>query len=141
MGAIRALLPDLHWLYRYDVTEFLPEFSENWAHAEIAGPTGLASCDQLRIGLILQGPNTFYPGHHHPAVEVYYVLAGTAHWQQGSGPFVPQPPGNLILHPSGVRHAMRTEDEPLLAIFAWHGEVFVPAQWSPGALEDAAARR
>lgn len=138
MAPIRALLPDLYWLYRYDVAKYLPAFSENWAHAEIAGPKGLAYCDRLRIGLILQGPNTFYPGHQHPAVEVYYVLAGTADWQQGSGPFTPKPPGSLILHPSGVPHAMRTGDEPILAIFAWHDEIFELAQWCPGALEEAA---
>ena len=137
-AAIRTLLPDLHWLYRYDVADFLPAFSENWAHAEIIGPKGMAYSDSFRIGLILQGPNTFYPDHQHPAVEVYYVLAGTADWQQGSGPLVPQAPGSLILHPSGVPHVMRTGDEPILAVFAWHGEVFESADWCPGALEAAA---
>ena len=32
------------------------------------------------------------------------------------------PPGALVLHPSGVVHAMRTHEEPLLAVYTWTGE-------------------
>ena len=131
--AARALAPYLHWVHRYDVDHHLPGFSENWAHAETIGPSGLARSDRIRLGLILLGPSTFYPGHHHPAVEVYHILAGTADWQLGKGPFIPRKPGEFILHPSNVAHATRTHDEPLLALFGWHGEVEKLANWCPDA--------
>lgn len=70
-------------------------------------------------GVTLQAPETLYPSHVHRAVEVYYVLAGRAAWQRGGGEFVERPPGSFILHGGGVRHAMRTGPEPLLAIAIW----------------------
>lgn len=133
-AAVGDLLPHLHWIYRYNVEDRLPGFSQNWGHAEVIGPAGLAESRQIRLGLVLLGPETFYPAHHHPAVEVYHILSGTAEWQIGNGPFVPQPPGRFILHPSGAAHATRTAEEPLLAIFAWHGQIETLADWCPGSL-------
>jgi hypothetical protein len=56
-----------------------------------------------------------------PAVELYLVLGGTAEWQRGDEPWRRRPPGAFILHPSRIGHAMRTLEEPLLALYAWHG--------------------
>jgi hypothetical protein len=66
-------------------------------------------------------PRTLYPNHFHSAVELYLVLGGRAEWRCGAEPWARRPPGAFILHPSRIGHAMRTLDEPLLALFAWHG--------------------
>lgn len=67
-------------------------------------------------------PETIYPAHAHPAVELYHVVSGTALWTAGDI-LRRRVPGDFILHPSGVRHATRTQAQPLLAIYTWTGEV------------------
>lgn len=90
---------------------------------ELLGPDGLVLCDHCRVGLLLQMPDLVYPAHAHAAHELYLVLSGTAEWQLGDAPFRPQPPGSFIHHPGGRRHAMTTRSEPLLAIWAWIGDI------------------
>ena len=48
---------------------------------------------------------------------------GTAEWRRGDAPWVRRPPGAVILHRSQIGHAMRSLDEPLLALYAWHGDL------------------
>ena len=48
---------------------------------------------------------------------------GTAEWQRGDAPWVRRPPGAVILHRSQIGHAMRSLDEPLPALYAWHGDL------------------
>jgi hypothetical protein len=93
------------------------------ASAEIAGPDGLARIDALRIGVFLQAPETHYPSHSHAAEELYLVLTGNALWQKDAGQFVAIPPGATVLHLSYQRHAMKTEQEPLLALWLWTGDL------------------
>ena len=120
-AAARPLAASLGWCHWYRGDDKLPDFSQNFAHAEIVGPIGPVLSHDLRCGLILMAPHTFYPSHAHSAVELYLVLGGTAEWQRGAEPWARRPPGAFILHPSRIGHAMRTFDEPLLALFAWHG--------------------
>jgi hypothetical protein len=51
----------------------------------------------------------------HAAVATYLGLGGTV------DPWGRRSPGAFILHPSRIDHALRTAEEPLLALFAWHG--------------------
>jgi hypothetical protein len=37
-------------------------------------------------------------------------------------------PGSLVYHRAWRPHAMRTEDEPLLALFAWLGDLTVASR-------------
>jgi quercetin dioxygenase-like cupin family protein len=97
------------------------------AFAEIVGPDGFLDSEKIRIGLTLIAPDTHYPLHAHPALELYLVVAGTAAWQLGREPARPQPPGSLILHPSNAPHGMETGGEPLLAIYSWRGDLASPS--------------
>ncbi|WP_282605246.1 dimethylsulfonioproprionate lyase family protein [Pelagibius sp. Alg239-R121] len=90
---------------------------------ELLGPDGLVFCDHCRLGLFLQMPDLFYPGHAHAADELYLVLSGTADWQLGGSEAIPRSPGSFIHHPSGHWHAMNTRSEPLLAIWGWTGDI------------------
>ena len=40
---------------------------------------------------------------------------------QGRGRFRRRAAGEVIHHPSNVSHAMRTGDEPLVALYLWRG--------------------
>ena len=92
-------------------------------YCDIIGPEGILNDDNVRMGLYLQSPNVMYPSHTHNAEEVYYVLSGTALWKNGGGPFIPYCPGSLVHHPSTQPHAITTQDEMLLSVWAWFGDL------------------
>lgn len=124
---IAAIAPALRWTYSYPADPRWPRLAETVAFTQIIGPRGLTPHDRMLMGLTLVAPQTHYPLHSHPAVEFYLVVTGTALWQAGQTEAAARPPGSLILHPSGVPHAMTTKAEPLLAVFTWHGDIASPS--------------
>ncbi len=119
--AVVAVAPDLHWRQTYDGRNVSSTFLDRYGWAELLGPYGAFACDHARLGLLLLGRETLYPSHAHAAEELYLVLAGTADWQHGDGPWQPRAPGTTIHHTPHLPHAMRTSAEPLLAMYLWWG--------------------
>jgi dimethylpropiothetin dethiomethylase len=132
--------PGAHPLVRHhlaDLAERLPwtdrnfsmpgSFAGRYAYVEIVGPTGVLAHDGFRFGLYLQTSNSFYPSHSHAAEELYVVLSGIAQWQRGDGPFAAQDVGSAIHHRPWEPHAMQTAAAPLLAIWAWVGDLRIEA--------------
>ena len=113
-----------------------PRFLDNYGYAVLAGPPDgpppLAVDGHLALGVLLLGPGTHYPLHHHPAVEVYVVASGRAEWWRGDGPWRHEVAGAVIHHAPDVRHAMRTDAEPLLAIYLWRGDLATHARLTDG---------
>jgi quercetin dioxygenase-like cupin family protein len=132
---LRELGPRLAWRQNPGYTAALlgRHFMDNYGYAEIVGPGGLAVGDRAAAGVLLLGPETAYPPHAHPATEHYLVLSGTARWALGDTPPAFRPPGSLIHHPPGVAHEMRTDKEPLLALYLWQGDLLTAARLVPGA--------
>ena len=130
--ALSELAPALAWTYSYPARAGQPDLSGAVAFSQIVGPGGFRRSDRLRLGLTLIAPGTHYPPHAHPAVETYLVIAGTALWSLGDAAAAAQPSGALILHPSGMAHAMQTGTEPLLAIWSWRGDVTSPSVYLEG---------
>lgn len=126
--ALAVLQTPLPWHYHYPRRDDAPDLAARIGFAELIGPRGPLTAPGSRVGFTLMAPRTFYPLHRHPAVELYVVLAGTADW---IAPPVerPVPPGGMILHPANQPHAMRTAAEPLLALYAWHGDIDTPATY------------
>lgn len=121
LAAIRLVAFDLPWRYSYAKRDDTPGLGDNMAFAEIVGPEAPFKSQSVCIGLTLIGPETLYPSHAHPAIELYYVAAGTAAWI-ANGISSRNPPGAFILHSSQTVHAMQTYREPLLAVYSWSGE-------------------
>ncbi len=121
----RALYADaeyLEWFTMYQSyvgDERLDKLHENYVLVRLAGPEGSWYADDLTTAITIQGPHTFYPPHAHRQREVYGVIGGNAEWQRGAEPWVSRPSGDMIYHPSGIRHAIQTRDEPLLAFASW----------------------
>lgn len=120
--AFLPLLDALPWRYSYEPRPDAPDIGERMAWAELVGPIAPFSSRKVCLGLTAIGPGLLYPRHRHPAVESYWVVSGTAAWT-AEGITCRHPPGTLILHPANVIHAMQTYNEPLLAAYAWTGEV------------------
>nr|WP_298687972.1 dimethylsulfonioproprionate lyase family protein [uncultured Dongia sp.] len=126
MDAIAALNERLPWSYHYPKLAHDPDLDRRVAFAELIGPSGPLRNGNSVVGFTLMAPETFYPLHSHPAVELYMVVSGKAQW------IVPEreqivPPGGFVLHHSGQPHAMRTLAEPLLAIYDWQGDLESPS--------------
>jgi len=121
---IRALCraaPTLAWRQSYTAAEAGATFLRNYGWTELLGPGGWAPSMKIACGALLLGPHTFYPSHRHEAEEIYVPLSGTADWRQGDAVWRPCAPGTLVHHRSEEPHAMRTDTEPLLALYLWRG--------------------
>jgi mannose-6-phosphate isomerase-like protein (cupin superfamily) len=126
--ALARLPSSLPWYYHYDTRPGEADLSNHIAFAELVGPDGDMDAPDCRVGFTLMAPNTFYPLHAHPAVELYFVIAGTAEWRAGDTARQ-VPPGELVLHRSSEPHSMRTFAEPLLALWSWSGDLDTPAYY------------
>jgi len=120
LDAIRPAIRILPWRYSYARREDAPDLGERIAFAELIGPEAPFISRSVCLGLTLIAPRTLYPAHKHPAVELYYVVSGAAEWTAGAHSQI-KPPGTYILHQSNCIHAMRTGNEPLLAVYTWTG--------------------
>jgi hypothetical protein len=102
------------------------DFLDRYGYAVIVGPRdgspAVVEHATLALGVLLLGPGTHYPLHRHPATEIYVPL-NKAEWWQGDGPWREEAAGAVILHPSGVPHATRTAELPLVAIYLWSGDL------------------
>lgn len=121
LDVLASSLPNLPWKYNYEPREDMPDLGLKMAWGEIIGPEAPYVCNSFCFGFTLIAPNSFYPAHRHPAIELYYVLSGTAEWTL-EGKTTQHKPGTFILHPSNAVHSMRTGDEPLLAMYTWSGD-------------------
>lgn len=120
LEVVRPVIRFLRWRYSYRARAGAGSLGDNVAFAELVGPEAPFRSDSVCLGLTLIAPATLYPSHRHPAIETYYVLAGTAIWTL-DGVSRENPPGTYILHPSQAVHSMQTHAEPLLAIYTWSG--------------------
>ena len=108
----------------YDDEPSMADFLPRYAVALTLGPdrfgrTSPYLSDRASVGVTLQAPDVDYPAHAHESVEIYYILAGSVDWRQGDGVWRRKTPGDYVLHRAHEPHAMRTGEEPLLAMFAW----------------------
>ncbi len=128
--AIAALAGKLRWVqnpnYVHDPN--MRAFVADYAYVEISGPDGMVLSPNTALGLLLIGPENLYPPHNHPAEEIYMVVAGEAAWQRAGAPWQLRPSGSVIHHEPKVIHAMRTAAQPLLALYAWRGEIGTAAR-------------
>jgi len=98
-----------------DVAIFLSKF----AYTNIIGDGGLLSSNQVNAGFSIQACDTYYPPHAHTAEESYWIIGGDGDWKVDTKPWFPVVAGDSIYHESQARHAMQTNEQPLLTIWLW----------------------
>ncbi|MFK0163252.1 dimethylsulfonioproprionate lyase family protein [Rhizobium sp. NPDC090279] len=121
LDSLRNAAGMLHWAQTYSITDFGADFLQRYGWVELFGTRGHFASDEMAGGFLLLGPGVHYPDHHHLAEEIYIPLADGSLWSKDAQPFLPRWSGEIIHHPSNIRHAMRTEDEPLVALYLWRG--------------------
>ncbi|MER8694838.1 dimethylsulfoniopropionate lyase [Mesorhizobium opportunistum] len=112
---------NLHWGQTYSESDFGSAFVDNYGWLEVFGTRGHFANDEVAAGLLILGPDIVYPDHHHIAEEIYIPLTGGTEWRMGEGGFRMREAGEIVHHVSNVNHAMRTGQEPLLALYIWRG--------------------
>jgi len=131
---LQTLAPALSWTQNPNYRRHPPDpaFLDNYGYAVIVGPgdgpPALAVDPGIALGVLLLGPRTHYPLHHHPAVEVYYTVTPGGEWWRGDGPWRTEPAGAAIYHAPDVPHATRAGADPMLAIYLWHGDLATHAR-------------
>ncbi|MFJ6323484.1 MULTISPECIES: dimethylsulfonioproprionate lyase family protein [unclassified Rhizobium] len=120
-GELSRAADVLHWAQTYSITDFGSDFLEKYGWVELFGMRGHFASKEMAGGFLLLGRGVHYPDHHHTAEEIYIPLTDGSLWSKDGQPFLPHWSGGIIHHPSNIRHAMRTEDEPLVALYLWRG--------------------
>ena len=120
----------LHWKQNSNYSDAVmgEGYMDNYAYAELIGPSGFFKGEDFLLGLMLLGPRRLYPDHHHPAPELYWLLTGPSEWRRGGGEYTMRGAGETIWHLPMMSHATRTLDHPLLTVWAWTRDVSVPAK-------------
>ena len=127
--ALRPLFAELPWRYGYGARADLPGLENRMGWTEIVGPAAPFRNASVCLGLTFLAPDTHYPDHRHPAVELYRIVAGHPSWTVESETRRLSAPAE-VLHRSGARHAMASGGQALLAIYSWTGDVMSPSVWS-----------
>lgn len=118
-GAFAGIELRLNWQTRPGAATHGEAFLNGHANATIAGPAGLEIRPDVWIGVSLMAPHTRYPDHHHPPEEIYLVLS-PGEWRQANHPWHAPGIGGLVHNPPDIVHAMRSTEQPLLAVwFLW----------------------
>jgi mannose-6-phosphate isomerase-like protein (cupin superfamily) len=111
------------------------EFGDNYGYGVIcgldSGPPALISDSEIAFGLMLLGPTTHYPLHHHPADEIYHAITGPSQWRAGDEPWSWRNPGETVHHPPWVPHATLSGDKPLVVLYVWQGDLETEAAFLP----------
>lgn len=133
--ALIAAAPLALWRETYKNSGASAEFLDRFACYEVIGRDAPFACEALRGFVIYFPAGLHYPWHHHPAEELYLILAGEAEFAvEGETPRVLR--GNdTMYHASNVPHAMTTHDQPVMAYVLWRGDMTTKPVWTdPDAL-------
>ena len=115
-AALSDLSSELQWKRRNNAPPDGSSFHDGHANALVVGPGGMEERDDVWLGISLLAPRVRYPDHRHSPEEVYVSLAGGSWWNTNMDWTTPGP-GGLIYNEPNVMHAMRTDAQPLLAIW------------------------
>ncbi|MFC3613802.1 dimethylsulfonioproprionate lyase family protein [Lutimaribacter marinistellae] len=121
--AVLAAAPHAQWRETYKGTQLSQDFIERFGCYCLIGAGGAYASNKIGAYFVYMPSDLDYPLHHHPAEEVYFILAGEAEfWVEGDGAKVMRP-GDHVFHASNVPHATRTLSRPLLALVLWRGDL------------------
>lgn len=121
--ALIAAGPLAQWRETYRDTPIGEVLHAHFGTYEFLGHDAPFGTDAMRGFMVYQRPGFHYPMHHHPAEEVYLVLAGKAEFHvEGQGSRM-LGPGETQFHLSNQPHALTTHAAPVLAYVLWRGNL------------------
>ena len=117
-----AVSNQLHWRASSKSSVDGPDIAillEKLAVTTIVGPGAPLPSDKVYAGFSLQAPDTYYPPHAHDAEESYWIIGGNGDWKVDTKPWFAVQAGDSIYHGPRARHAMQTNEQPMLTVWLW----------------------
>lgn len=128
--AFIAAGPEAFWRATYEDTDIGADFMDRFACYALIGPDAPWTSAKMLAFIVAMPPHLHYPWHHHPAEELYFVLAGQADFHRHGEASETLGPGQGSYHASMQPHAMTTRDHPVLAYVLWRGDLQTPPVWT-----------
>lgn len=123
--ALLAVKDVAAWRETYRGTNIGEDFLNRFGCYELFGWEGHFECQSTRGFLVYSTGDLYYPWHHHPAEEMYFILAGEAEFAtEGNSPKMLKP-GDTVFHAENQPHNMQTRENGVLAWVQWRGEMGV----------------
>lgn len=106
----------LHW--EQDYKNLPADLSDNFAFCNLMGHKGHVFNENMRIGILVLGPHTYYPKHKHEDIqELYICLSGEI---SINGKTVNEAETSLI--GTSESHDLKTGENPCLLLYSWLGK-------------------
>ena len=118
------------WRDTYRDTAFGETLHAHFGSFEVVGRDTVLGAEGMRSFLVYQAPGFHYPLHHHPAEEIYLVLAGSGEFHLHGAPSRSLGPGETAHHPVNAPHALTTHESPLVAYVVWKGDIGKKPVWT-----------
>lgn len=115
-SAFAAIETRLGWYRRKNSEPLGQPFRDGHANAMLVGPGGIEARDDVWVGATVMSPHMVYPDHDHPPEEVYIALS-PGEWWNAAMDWTEPGPGGIIYNPPGILHAMRSQAQPMLALW------------------------
>lgn len=125
-----AAAPRAHWRETYAETDIGDDFLNRFGCYCLIGENGPWQSDRMAAYVVTMPAGLEYPWHHHPAEEMYFVLAGKAEFRVKGAPPRVLGPGQEVFHASNQPHAMQTRDKGVMAYVLWRGDLATKPVWS-----------
>jgi quercetin dioxygenase-like cupin family protein len=129
-GHIEQAAPLFRWRQNpnYTVANMGAAFMTGYGYVEFAGPKeALFQAPDIRVGLLLLGPQLHYPPHAHPAEEIYHPLTDGGLWRRAEEDWRAVVAGHAIHHAPMVPHETKATNRTLLALYCWRGDTATEA--------------
>lgn len=118
------------WRETYSGTSLGELFRERFACYCLIGAGGAFASEEISTYVVYLPPQFHYPFHHHPAEEIYFVLAGQARFELEGEATKTLGPGDHVFHPSNQPHATRTDDLGMMALVLLRGDLVTRPVWT-----------
>ena len=123
--ALIAVKDVASWRETYKNTNIGEDFLNRFGCYELFGSEGHFQCQSTRGFVVYSAEGLYYPWHHHPAEEIYLILAGEAEFTtEGNSPRM-LTPGDTVFHAENQPHNMQTRNKGVLAWVQWRGDMSV----------------
>ncbi|MGX9357473.1 dimethylsulfonioproprionate lyase family protein [Roseobacteraceae bacterium S113] len=129
-AAFLAASPDAQWRETYKDTDIGADFMARFGCYCLIGPGGPRTSDQMHAYVVYMPPHLRYPAHHHPAEELYFVLAGEGLFSKDGHAPQALGQGAHMFHASNQWHALETRDHPVMALVLWRNGFGIPPVWT-----------
>lgn len=119
VALVRAVTDLAQWRETYKDSGLPQSFLDVFGTWCLVGAGGPFRSSRLAAYFLYMPSGLWYPWHHHPAEELYCVLAGSGEFYVAGQPAKTLSAGDTIQHGSNEPHALQTTKSPVLAYVVW----------------------